>query len=126
MSLPFENALQRERERQRRQREGGQHTELSTRMNTLTLSPTDVGSPFAPPLPSLHSHLTDRALERTHLEQENEFIISYPVNGADAMNLFSLPPVHRTSTPISSFCPPPHGERGCGGDQARARARGRI
>ena len=51
MSLPFENALQRERERQRRQREGGQHTELSTRMNTTTLSPTDVDLPSAVPPP---------------------------------------------------------------------------
>ena len=49
MSLPFENALQRERERQRRQREGGQHTELSTRMNTSTLSPTNVHLPSAAP-----------------------------------------------------------------------------
>ena len=49
MSLPFENALQRERERQRRQREGGQHIELSTRMNTFTLSPIDVDLPSAPP-----------------------------------------------------------------------------
>ena len=96
-------------------------------MNTLTLSPTDVSSLFAPPLPPLHTHLTDKALERTHLQQENEdFIISYPANGIDAMNVFSLPPVHRTSTPFSSSCLPPHGERGYGGDQARARARGRI
>ena len=49
MSLPFENALQRERERQRRQREGGQHTELSTRLNTSTLSPSDVDLPLALP-----------------------------------------------------------------------------
>ena len=46
MSLPFENALQRERERQRRQREGGQHTDLSARMDTPTLSPAGVGSPL--------------------------------------------------------------------------------
>ena len=45
MSLSFENALQRERARQRRQREGGQQTELSERMDTPTLSPAALGSP---------------------------------------------------------------------------------
>ena len=44
MSLPFENALLRERARQRRQREGRQHTELSARMDTPTLSLAGVGS----------------------------------------------------------------------------------
>ena len=124
MSLPFENALQRERERQRQQRERGQHTELSTRINTSTLSLAGVSSPFAPPLPPLHTHLTDRPLERTHLEQENEdFNISYPTNGKDAMNLFSLSPMHHTTTLFSSSCTPAHGRRS---SQARARVRGRI
>ena len=48
MSLPFENALQRKRARQCRQREGGQHTALWDRMDTPTLSPASVGSPSAP------------------------------------------------------------------------------
>ena len=66
MSLPFENALQRERERQRWQREGGQHTDLSARMDTpTTLSPAGVGSPTAPP-PSLDlSSMTDMVTELT-------------------------------------------------------------
>ena len=77
MSLPFENALQRERERQRRQREGGQHTDLSARMDTLTLSPAGVGSPSAPP-PLDISSMTDtvteltRPVDRAQLDQDIE------------------------------------------------------
>ena len=48
-----------ERERQRRQREGGQHTDLSARMDTPTFSPAGVGFPSAPP-PSMDlSSMTD-------------------------------------------------------------------
>ena len=78
MSLPFENALQRERERQRRQREGGQHTDLSARMDTPTLSPAGVGSPSAPPLSLDLSSMTDmvteltRPVDRAQLDQEIE------------------------------------------------------
>ena len=101
MSLPFENALQQERERQRRQREGGQHTDLSARMDTPTLSPAGVGSPSAPPPPPpLDTRLTELVTEltepvdRAQLDQEiADFNISYPVNVGDALNLFSLPPV---------------------------------
>ena len=78
MSLPFENALQRDRERQRRRREGGQHTDLSARMETPTLSPAGVGSPSAPP-PSMDlSSMTDmvteltRPVDRAQLDQEIE------------------------------------------------------
>ena len=105
MSLPFENALQRERERQRRQREGGQHTDLSARMDTPTLSPAGVGSPSAPP-PSLDlTSMTDmvteltRPVDRAQLDQEiKDFNLSYPVNVDDAVNLFNLPPVAGTGT----------------------------
>ena len=105
MSLPFENALQRERERQRLQREGGQHTDLSARMDTLTLSPAGVGSPSAPP-PSMDlSSMTDmvteltRPVDRAQLNQEIEdFNLTYPVNVDDAVNLFSPPPVALTGT----------------------------
>ena len=45
MSLPFENALLREQARQQRQREGGQHTDLSDRLNLSPLSPVTVSSP---------------------------------------------------------------------------------
>ena len=62
MSLPFENALLRERERQRRQREGGQHTDLSARMDTPTLSPAGVGSPSSPPSLDIRS-MTDMVTE---------------------------------------------------------------
>ena len=111
MSLPFENALQRERERQRRQREGGQHTDLSARMDTPTLSPAGVGSPSAPP-PSLDlSSMTDmvteltRPVDRAQLDQEIEdFNLTYPVNVDDAVNLFSLPPVQALAPPR----PPPN------------------
>ena len=111
MSLPFENALQRERERQRRQRKGGQHTDLSARMDTPTLSPAGVGSPSAPP-PSLDlSSMTDmvteltRPVDRAQLDQEIEdFNLTYPVNVDDAVNLFSLPPVQALAPPR----PPPN------------------
>ena len=100
MSLPFENALQRERERQRRQREGGQHTDLSARMDTPNLSPAGVGSPSAPPRSMDLSSMTDmvtelsRPVDRAQLDQEVEdFNLTYPVNVDDAVNLFSLPPV---------------------------------
>ena len=64
MSLPFENALQRERERQRQQREGAQHADLSARMDTPTLSPAGVSSPSAPPPLDLSS-MTDMGTELT-------------------------------------------------------------
>ena len=104
MSLPFENAPQREGERQRRQTEGGQHTDLSARMDTPTLSPPGVGSPSVPPpldLSSLTDMVTElaRLVDRTQLDQEIEdFNLSYPVNVDDAVNLFSLPPVAGTGT----------------------------
>ena len=105
MSLPFENALQRERERQRRQREGGQHTDLSARMDTPTLSPAGVGSPTAPPSSMDLSSVTDmvteltRPVDRAQLDQEIEdFNLTYPVNVDDAVNMFSLPPVAGTFT----------------------------
>ena len=104
MSLPFENALQREHERKRRQREGGQHTDLSARMDTPTLSPAGMGSPSAPP-PLDISSMTDmvteltRPVNRAQLDQDIEdFNISYPVNVDDALNLFSLPPVAGVGT----------------------------
>ena len=114
MSLPFENALQRERERQRRQREGGQHTDLSARMDTPTLSPAGVGSPTAPP-PSLDlSSMTDMVTELTgpidpaQLDQEIEdFNLTYQLNVDDALNLFSLPPMAGTgTTPTTTTAPP--------------------
>ena len=105
MSLPFENALQRERERQRRQREGGQHTDLSARMDTPTLSPAGVGSPSAPPpsldLSSMADMVTEltRPVDRTQVDQEIEdFNLTYPVNVDDALNTFSLPTVAGTGT----------------------------
>ena len=104
MPLPFENALQRERKHQRRQRESGQHTELSAHMDTPTLSPAGVGSPSAPPSP-LDTRLTDLVaeLDKTtkgaQLDQEIEdFNMSYPVNVEDALNLFSLSPVAGVGT----------------------------
>ena len=45
MSLPFENELLREQARQQRQREGGQHTDLSDRISLSPLSPIGVGTP---------------------------------------------------------------------------------
>ena len=114
MSLPFENALQRDRERQRRQREGGQHTDLSARMDTPTLSPAGVGSPLAPP-PLDISSMTDmvteltRPVDRAQLDQETEdFNVSCPVNVDDALNLFNLPPVAGVGTaPTTTTTTPP-------------------
>ena len=113
MSLPFENALQRERERQRRQREGRQHTDLSARMDTPTLSPAGVGSPTAPP-PSMDlSSMTDMvselngSIDRAGQDQEIEdFNLTYPVNVDDAVNLFSLPPVAGTGTALATTTQP--------------------
>ena len=97
MSPPFEKALQ--RELQRRQREGGQHTDLSARTDTPTLSPAGVGSP------PLDTRLTDLVTEltgpvdRAQLDQEIEdFNISYSVDVDNALNLFSLPPVAGVGT----------------------------
>ena len=45
MSIPFENELLREQARQQRQREGGQQTELSDRLNLSPISPIGVGTP---------------------------------------------------------------------------------
>ena len=105
MSLPFENALQRERECQRRQREGGQHTDLSARMDTPTLSPAGVGSSTEPPpsmdLSSMTEMMTEltRPVDRAQLDQEIEhFNLTYPVNVDDALNAFTLPPVAGTGT----------------------------
>ena len=105
MSLPLENVLQRERERQRRQREGGLQTDLSARMDTPTLSPAGVGSPSAPPpsldLRSMTDMVTEltRPVDRAQLDQEIEdFNLAYPVNVDEAVNLFSLPPVAGTGT----------------------------
>ena len=103
MSLPFENALQRERERQRRQTEGGKHTDVSARVDTPTLSPAGLCSPSVPP--PLDTRLTDLVTEltgtvdRAQLDQEIEdFNISYPVNVDVALNLFSLFPVAGVGT----------------------------
>ena len=106
MSQSFENSLQRERECQRRQRQGGQQTDLSARMDNPTLYPEGVGSPSAPPPPPLlGTRLTDLVTEltgpvdRAQLDQEIEdFNISYQVNVEDAFNLFSLPPVAGVGT----------------------------
>ena len=108
MSLPFENALQRERECQRRQREGGQHTDLSGRMDTPTLSPAGVGSLSAPP-PLDISSITDmvieltRPVDRAQVDQEIEdFNLSYPVNVDDAVSLLTLPPVAGAGTAVTT------------------------
>ena len=118
MSLPFDNELQRELARVRRQREGGQHTELATRMDTPTFSPAGVGSPTAPP-PALQdlSSMTDmvteltRPVDRAQLDQEIEdFQLTYPVNVDDALNAFTLPPVAGTGTAhatTTTTAPPP-------------------
>ena len=105
MSLPFDNALQRELARVRRQREGGQHTDLAARMDTPTLSPAGVGSPTAPPPLQDLSSMTDmvteltRPVDRAQLDQEIEtFNLTYPVNVDDALNAFTLPPVTGTGT----------------------------
>ena len=105
MSLPFENELQRELARVRRQREGGQHTELAARMDTPTLSPAGVGTPSSPSVLRDLSSMTDmvteltRPVDRAQLDQEIEdFNLTYPVNVDEAVNLFSLPPVAGTGT----------------------------
>ena len=105
MSLPFDNELQRELARVRRQREGGQHTDLAARMDTPTLSPAGVGSPTAPPPLQDLSSMTDmvteltRPVDRAQLDQEIEtFNLTYPVNVDDALNAFTLPPVAGTGT----------------------------
>jgi len=104
-TLPVDVPAVRKRERQGRQREGGQHTDLSVRMDTPTLCPAGVGSPSAPP--PLDTRLTDLVTEltgpvdRTQLDQEIEdFNISYPVNVDDALNLFSLPHVAGVGTAL--------------------------
>ena len=103
MSLPFENALLRERARQRRQREGGQHTELSARMETPTLSPAGVGSASASP--PLDTRLTDLVAELTALVDPTrlnqlieEFNIFYPIDVDTALNVLSVPPVAGVGT----------------------------
>ena len=117
MSLPFDNELQRELARVRRQREGGQHTDLAARMDTPTLSPAGVGSPTAPPPLQDLSSMTDmvteltRPVDRAQLDQEIEdFNLTYPVNVNDALNAFTLPPVAGTGTgtaPATTTAPPP-------------------
>ena len=117
MSLPFENELQRELARVRRQREGGQHTDLAARMDTPTLSPAGVGSSTAPPPPPSMdiSSMTDmvaelsRPVDRAQLDQEiDDFNLTYPVNVDDALNAFTLPPVAGTSTaPATTTAPLP-------------------
>ena len=114
MSRPFENALVRECTRQLRQREGGQNTELSDRMDTPTLSPAGVGSATSPPpldtrLSNLVADLTAPG-DPTRLSQEIEdFIISFPINVDDALNLLSVPPVAGVGTevaPTTTTVPP--------------------
>ena len=120
MSLPFENALQRERERQRRQREGGQHTDLAARMDPPppTLSPAGVGSPSSPSVLQDLSSMTDmvaeltRPVDRAQLDQDiDNFNLTYPVNVDDALNAFTLPPVAGTgtapATTTTTTAPPP-------------------
>ena len=100
MSLPFDNELQRELARVRRQREGGQHTELAARMDTH--SPAGVGSPSVlRDLSSMTDMVTElsRPVDRTQLEQDiDDFNLTYPVNVDDALNAFTLPPVAGTGT----------------------------
>ena len=118
MSLPFENELQRELARVRRQREGGQYTDLAARMDTPTLSPAGVGSSTAPPPLQDLSSMTDmvteltRPVDRAQLDQEIEtFNLTYPVNVDDALNAFTLPPVAGTgtapATTTTTTAPPP-------------------
>ena len=109
MSLPFDNELQRELARVRRQREGGQHTELAARMDRL--SPAGVGSPSV--LRDLSS-MTDmvaelsRPVDRAQLEQDiDDFNLTYPVNVDDALNAFTLPPVAGTGTATTTTTAPP-------------------
>ena len=112
MSLPFENELQRELARVRRQREGGQQRDLSIRMDTPTFSPAGVGSPTAPPPLQDLSSMTDmvteltRPVDRAQLDQEIEdFQLTYPVNVDDALNAFTLPPVAGTGTTPATTAP---------------------
>ena len=115
MSLPFDNELQRQLARVRRQREGGQHTDLAARMDTPTLSPAGVGSPSSPSVLQDLSTMTDmvaelsRPVDRDRLDQEIEdFQLTYPVNVDDALNAFSLLPVAGTGTaPATTTTPPP-------------------
>ena len=114
MSLPFDNELQRELARVRRQREGGQHTDLAARMDTPTLSPAGVGSSTAPPSMDISS-MTDmvaelsRPVDRAQLDQEiDDFNLTYPVNVNDALNAFTLPLVAGTGTaPATTTTAPP-------------------
>ena len=114
MSLLFDNELQRELARVRRQREGGQHTDLAARINTPTLSLAGVGSSTAPP-PSMHiSSMTEmvaelsRPVDRAQLDQEiDDFNLTYPVNVDDALNAFTLPPVAGTGTAPVTTAPQP-------------------
>ena len=114
MSLPFENELQRELARVRRQREGGQYTDLAARMDTPTLSPAGVGSSTAPPPLQDLSSMTDmvtessRPVDRAQLDQDiDDFNLTYPVNVDDALNAFTLPPVAGTGTaPATTALPP--------------------
>ena len=109
MSLPFENELQRELARVRRQREGGQHTELAARMDTH--SPAGVGSPSVlRDLSSMTDMVTElsRPVDRAQLEQDiDDFNLTYPVNVDDALNAFTLPPVAGTGTAPTTTAPPP-------------------
>ena len=113
MSLPFDNALQRELARVRRQREGGQHTELAARMDTH--SPAGVGSPSVlRDLSSMTDMVTElsRPVDRAQLEQDiDDFNLTYPVNVDDALNAFTLPPVAGTgtapATTTTTMAPPP-------------------
>ena len=113
MSLPFENELQRELARVRRQREGGQHTELAARMDTH--SPAGVGSPSVlRDLSSMTDMVTElsRPVDRAQLEQDiDDFNLTYPVNVDDALNAFTLPPVAGTgtapATTTTTTAPPP-------------------
>ena len=112
MSLPYENALLRERERQRWQREGGQHTDLAARMDTPTLSPAGVGSPSSPSTLQDLSTMTDmvaeltRPVDRDRLDQEiADFNLTYPINVDDALNAFTLPPVAGTGTAPATTAP---------------------
>ena len=111
MSLPFDNALQREVERVRRQREGGQHTDLSDRMDTPTFSPAGLGTPPSIDLSTMTDMVTElsQPVDRAQLNQEIEdFNLSYPVNVDDALNLCNLPPVAGTGTaPTTTTTAPP-------------------
>ena len=105
MSPPFENALQRERERQRRQREGGQHTDLSA---AWTPRPYRQQAWVPSSMTDMVTELT-RPVDRALLDQDIEdFNISYPVNVDDSLNLFNLPPVVSVGTaPSTATTTPP-------------------